>query len=127
VPEVKRIASVSPGPTGCRLDGICRTGHRLDRTAEELAVHALVEAPDPLERHEVGRDRAQMLELLGLADQQQRVGVPEHVPELRPPARGVDRHEHGAEPAASEEGIEELDTITGDEDNAVARADAGSL
>jgi hypothetical protein len=108
-----------------RFGGFSRSRHRLDRAAVELAVHLFVEAPDALECVDVGIDRAQVLELRRLSDEEKRVGVPEHVSELCSPARGVDRHEHGTEPAAGEEGIEELDPIAGDEENTVARADSG--
>jgi len=114
-------------PGRIRFDWFPRNGHQLDRTAEELAPHLLVKAPDTLQRLELRVDRAQMLELRRLSDQDARVGVPEHVPQLRPPARRVDRHERRAQPAAREENIQQLHTIAGDAKHAVAPADPGRL
>jgi hypothetical protein len=78
-----------------------------------------------LERLQVGIDGPQVLEEVGLGDEDERIRVREHVAELQAAAGDVDRDEGGAEPAAGEESVEQLDAVAGEVGEAVARPDAG--
>jgi hypothetical protein len=121
VEDGERVA----GLRGIRLDGVTSCGHWLDRASVEVARHRLVKGPHSLEPLERRLDRAEMLELGRLGDEDERIGVSEHVMQLRPPARDVDGNERGPQPAACEERVEHLDPIAGRDEHPVARGDSG--
>ena len=60
-----------------------------------------------------------------LDQQQPGAAVGQVVRDLRPHRRGVDRHRHGAQPAAGQEGFQQLDPVGAHQRDPVAEADAG--
>ena len=103
--------------TGSAGRGRRRTGQALQATpSSRVALRRRrrlrrSDDPDRLQRGLAEVRVRQALDESRLDHQQPRAAVAQQVADLRPHRRGVDRHRRGAEPAAGEEGLEQLDPV----------------
>ena len=112
-------------PHRLSLAGFRRDGEGRRRDLADAQGRFGVDGPDRLQRQ---RGHVEMIEIAGESafhDQQPRRGIGQDVLELMPARGGVDRHRHGADPGAAEEGAEEFEPVGADERDAVTALDAG--
>ena len=114
---------MSPGPT-VRRDRVGRGWEPLGGEVAASFSAGRIEAPEALEALRQAFEQVEALEKRRLEREHARLRVRQHVLELRPSRRRVDRDEDRAEPGARQPGVDHLEPVLRHDRHAIARGDA---
>lgn len=122
VEDGKRLAGLD---VRCRQTLFRRGGRRLHRCGQRPGIRAVVQQPDADQGLGPTFQRRQGRTACGVRHNQRAAAVGQDVLQLHAPRRGVDRHHHGAQPAAAQHHRQEFNAVPGHQADAVATPDPG--